>query len=100
MAYGLGAPATDRVSGDVWVNSALSKNATPTILVHGQQVLTQETGHALVIRYPADYNASEGASITYRNNSNRNESIYFESSHQYALMSFFENNRGGTLLGS
>ena len=96
FAYGPGAPATGSVSGDVWVNSTFSYNANPAMLGYGQQVLTHEIGHALGLRHPADYNASEGVSITYQN-----DATYFEDSRQYTLMSYFsETNTGGAFLGS
>ncbi|MBB5745303.1 M10 family metallopeptidase C-terminal domain-containing protein [Brevundimonas variabilis] len=78
-------------AGDVWINSSLSYNQNPVILGYGQQVLTHEIGHALGLRHPADYNASEGNSITYAN-----DATYFEDSRQFTVMSYFsERNTGG-----
>lgn len=96
FAYGPGTVSSTSNSGDVWVNSSLSYNAVPLMLAYGQQVLTHEIGHALGLRHPADYNASEGVSITYQN-----DATYFEDSRQYTLMSYFsETNTGGAFLGS
>lgn len=78
-------------AGDIWINSSLSYNQSPAPLFYGQQVLTHEIGHALGLRHPADYNASEGNSITYAN-----DATYFEDSRQYTVMSYFsERNTGG-----
>ena len=96
FAYGPGNTATSSNSGDVWVNSSLSYNISPVNLGYGQQVLTHEIGHALGLKHPGDYNASEGVTITYQNSAS-----YFEDSRQYSLMSYFsETNTGASFLGS
>ena len=90
FAYLPGNAATSSNSGDVWINSTLSYNATPVILGYGQQVLLHEIGHAIGLSHPAAYNASSGGTITYTN-----DAVYFEDSRQYSVMSYFaETNTG------
>lgn len=96
FAYLPGSANVTSSSGDVWINSSLPYNASPVLLGYGQQVLTHEIGHALGLRHPADYNASEGVSITYAQHA-----VYFEDSRQYTLMSYFsESNTGASFAGS
>lgn len=91
FAYLPGSSVATSSSGDVWINSTLSYNATPEILGYGQQVLLHEIGHALGLSHPAAYNASAGGSITYADSA-----VYFEDSRQYSVMSYFsETNTGG-----
>lgn len=71
--------------GDVWINSSIGYNATPIMNQYGQLVLVHEIGHAIGFSHPADYNASEGVSITYTN-----DATYFEDSLQYTVMSYFD----------
>ncbi len=83
------------LAGDVWINYSLSYNASPVMLAYGQQVLTHEIGHAIGLRHPGDYNASEGVSITYAGHA-----THYEDSRQYTLMSYFsESNTGSTFGG-
>lgn len=82
-------------SGDVWINSSLSYNATPVALAYGFQVLTHEIGHAIGLSHPAAYNAGPGQSLSYANNAG-----YYEDSRQYSVMSYFsETNTGGSFGG-
>lgn len=82
-------------SGDVWINSSLSYNATPVALGYGFQVLTHEIGHAIGLSHPAAYNAGPGQSLTYANNAG-----YYEDTRQYSVMSYFsETNTGGAFGG-
>ena len=78
-------------AGDVWVNSTLSYNTSPTTGNYGGQVLAHELGHAIGLDHPSSYNAEAGVSITYSV-----DSSYFEDSRQYTIMSYFsETNTGG-----
>ena len=79
-----GATGAGAVQGDVWINSSLGYNATPTMQAYGQQVLLHEIGHAIGLSHPAAYNASANGVITYDANA-----IYFEDSRQYTVMSYF-----------
>ena len=90
-----GSTATFSAAGDVWINISAGSNSFPSMGNYGAQVLIHETGHAIGLAHPGDYNASPGASITYNNNAE-----YYEDSRQYTVMSYFnENNTGGQYLG-
>ena len=82
-------------SGDVWINSSLSYNATPVAFGYGFQVITHEIGHAIGLSHPASYNAGPGQSLSYAANAG-----YYEDSRQYSVMSYFsETNTGGAFGG-
>lgn len=82
-------------SGDVWINSSLSYNATPVALGYGFQVITHEIGHAIGLSHPSAYNAGPGQSLSYANNAS-----YYEDTRQYSVMSYFsESNTGGSFGG-
>lgn len=92
FAYLPGSTAANANAGDVWigVGANLSYNVTPVLNAYGYQVLTHEIGHAIGLLHPADYNASEGVSITYAAHA-----TYFEDSRQYSLMSYFSERETG-----
>ncbi len=84
-------PSLGASGGDVWVNSTLSYNINPSLYNYGQLTLTHETGHAIGLSHPADYNAgSGGGPITYDG-----DAIYYEDSHQYTVMSYFTEDHTG-----
>ncbi|MFC5343983.1 DUF4214 domain-containing protein [Brevundimonas staleyi] len=92
FAYNPANRTTSSNSGDVWINSSLSYNATPVLLGYGQQVLTHEIGHAIGLSHPSAYNAGENVTLTYSANAS-----YYEDSRQYTVMSYFnESNTGGS----
>ena len=76
-------------SGDVWINSTLGYNVTPTPKNYGGQVLIHDLGHAIGLAHPSDYNASSSQSSTYSA-----AASYYEDSRQYTVMSYF--NEGAT----
>lgn len=91
FAFLPGNRAANSISGDVWVNNSQNYNATPVQQGYGQLVLVHEIGHALGLRHPGDYNASENAGPTYSA-----DATYFEDSLQFTVMSYFsERNTGG-----
>jgi Ca2+-binding RTX toxin-like protein len=95
FAYLPGNRLTSSASGDIWINSSLSYNATPVALGYGFQVLTHEIGHAIGLSHPAAYNAAPGQSLSYSANGG-----YYEDTRQYSVMSYFsETNTGGSFGG-
>jgi len=94
FAYLSGNPAVSAASGDVWINGSLSYNINPSYLNYGRHTLTHEIGHALGLRHPADYDASEG-DPTYA------DAIYQEDTRQYSVMSYWnEQNTGAFFRGA
>ena len=89
FAYLAGNADHSASSGDVWVNSSLSYNASPQYLAYGYQVLLHEIGHGIGLSHPGDYNAGNG-SPSY------NDAVYYEDTRQYSVMSYWpESNTGG-----
>ena len=82
-------------AGDVWVNSSISYNQTPSSTNYGWFTLLHEIGHALGLSHPGDYDASANGVLTYTNNAG-----YYEDSNQYTVMSYFDGAATGMSAGT
>jgi hypothetical protein len=76
--------------GNVWMNSDENSLINPTSGQLGYMVFLHETGHAIGLRHPGNYDASIGAT-TYEN-----DAIYRQDSHQYSVMSYFNASETGS----
>jgi serralysin len=78
-------PGTWSGAGSVWFNPAYSSGTnnlvTPTPGIWGFQTYIHETGHALGLNHPGNYN---GGSPNYTN-----DALYTHDSQQYTVMSYF-----------
>lgn len=74
----------DLIAGDVWVSANQPSNFQLDEGLYGIHTLTHESGHALGLQHPGDYNAAPGVSITYTANAE-----YYQDSRAYSIMSYF-----------
>lgn len=74
----------DKLQGDTFVNQEQADNFDLYPGGYGFTTLVHETGHALGLSHPGDYNAGSGGPITYPN-----DAEYFQDSAQYTVMSYF-----------
>ncbi len=81
-----------RLGGDVWINGFYAPNlATTATGSYAYFTVLHETGHALGLSHPGDYNASDDDDgdgtpdpITYQG-----DAYFFQDSNQYTIMSYF-----------
>ncbi|MDO1559002.1 M10 family metallopeptidase C-terminal domain-containing protein [Brevundimonas sp. 2R-24] len=96
FAFLPGGTGAGDAAGDVWVNISQTNNSTLTLLGYGTQTMTHEIGHAIGLRHPGAYNASEGGGpITYAG-----QAEYYEDSRQYTVMSYFDETNTGAQFGA
>ena len=74
----------DLIAGDIWVSANQPSNFQLDEGLYGIHTLTHESGHALGLEHPGDYNAAPGVSITYAANAE-----YYQDSRAYSVMSYF-----------
>lgn len=78
-----------KIQGDTYINQLQSDNFDLQPGGYGQTTLVHETGHAIGLEHPGDYNFAVGGTITYAH-----DASYFQDSYQYSIMSYF--NAGNT----
>ncbi|MCU1719083.1 serralysin family metalloprotease [Pseudomonas sp. 5P_3.1_Bac2] len=72
----------DIAKSEIWIRD-YSANVSPDTGNYGRQTITHETGHALGLSHPGDYNAGQGVP-TY------NDASYAQDTRGYSLMSYWE----------
>ncbi|MBW0006164.1 MAG: M10 family metallopeptidase [Sphingomonas sp.] len=78
------------VQGDTFVNPDQADNFDLQPGGYGQTTLVHETGHAIGLEHPGDYNFAVGGNITYDH-----DAEYFQDSYQYSIMSYFNSGETG-----
>ena len=94
-AYLPGNASVGANSGDVWLNNSAGSTTSLPMGGYSYFVLLHEIGHALGLSHPGDYNAALGVSITYANNAQ-----FTQDSHQYTLMSYFDEGNTASTMNS
>src|SRR6185437_3094465 len=90
-----GSTAASSSQGDVFVNTNYAGTATVNPLGYVYMTLIHETGHALGLEHPSNYNAGGGA-LSYASNAS-----YIQDDRQYSVMSYFsETNTGANYSGN
>jgi serralysin len=95
FAFYPGSTAAGSAAGDVYLNTSSVSTTSLPMGSYSFFAIMHEVGHAIGLSHPGDYNAAPGTSITYANNAQ-----FIEDSHQYSVMSYFdEANTGGSVGG-
>lgn len=79
-----------KVQGDAFINPEQADNFDLQPGGYGETTLVHETGHAIGLEHPGDYNFAVGGNITYDN-----DAEYFQDSYQYSIMSYFDSGNTG-----
>ncbi|MDF2496021.1 M10 family metallopeptidase [Sphingomonas sp.] len=87
-----------RISGDIWIDGFVSSNFTPLAdSYYSVLTMIHETGHALGLSHPGDYDALDDDDgdgvpdpITYEN-----DASFAQDSLQYSVMSYFDASETG-----
>ena len=93
-AYYPGSTAASSNSGDLWLNNQYVSTTSLPVGSYSFFVMLHEMGHSVGLAHPGDYNAAPGTSITYANNAQ-----FIEDSHQYSVMSYFDESNTTTSVG-
>ena len=93
-AYLPGSTSSSGNAGDVWLNNTHVSTTSLPVGSYSEYTVLHEIGHAIGLAHPGDYNAGEGGSITYANSAQ-----FSEDSHQYTVMSYFDEGSTTTSVG-
>jgi len=93
-AYYPGQSATWSVAGDIWLNNTSVSTTSLSYGTFSSFVLLHEIGHAIGLAHPGDYNAMPGVTFSYANTAQ-----FVEDSHQYTVMSYFDETNTGASSG-
>ncbi|HEY9234235.1 MULTISPECIES: M10 family metallopeptidase C-terminal domain-containing protein [Phenylobacterium] len=77
------------IEGDVWINPGPVSDIQLEDGFYGMQTLVHETGHALGLSHPGDYNASDDIELSYA------LADYYQDSRQYTVMSYWDSYETG-----